>query len=131
MITADQLNTLIAAIVALISVIIAILKNSQANTATATATTATQAVQALVPGTIQSQTPAIVATLPERSWKMSDSTKVWCTFDATPENKASILQQIDAAEAQHQTQYQVIFKGGYYNIEYGLLKGGAGNPSGK
>ena len=41
----------------------------------------------------QSSDPVIVASLPERTWKMSDSTKRWLTFDATPENKAKILAQ--------------------------------------
>ena len=77
---------------------------------------------------VQSSDPAIVATLPERTWKMSDSTKRWLTFDATPENKAKILAQIEAAEHEHKVEYQIVFDGGYYNIEYGLLKGSAGNP---
>ena len=76
----------------------------------------------------ESSNPAIVATLPERTWKMSDSTKRWLTFDATPDNKAKILQQIEAAENEHKVSYQIVFDGGYYNIEYGLLKGSAGNP---
>jgi hypothetical protein len=87
-------------------------------------------VQALTPGTPQSVTPAVVATLPERSWKMNDVTKYWLVFDATPENKTTILQQVDEAEAQHLTHYFIHFNGGYQEIEYGLVKGGAGNPSG-
>jgi hypothetical protein len=76
----------------------------------------------------QSSDPAIVASLPERTWKMSDSTKRWLTFDATEANKATILTQIEAAENEHKVEYQIVFDGGYYNIEYGLLKGSAGNP---
>jgi hypothetical protein len=59
---------------------------------------------------------------------MSDSTKRWLTFDATEANKATILTQIEAAENAHKVEYQIVFDGGYYNIEYGLLKGSAGNP---
>lgn len=76
----------------------------------------------------ESSDPKVIATLPERTWKMTDSTKQWLTFDATPENKASILSQIEAAENEHLVEYQIVFNGGYYNIEYGLLKGAAGNP---
>ena len=78
----------------------------------------------------ESSNPTVVATLPERTWKMSDSTREWLTFDATPENKAKIVSQIEAAENEHKVSYQIVFDGGYYNIEYGLLKGSAGNPSG-
>lgn len=80
--------------------------------------------------TAESSDPKIVAALPERTWKMSDSTKRWLTFDATEENKKKILSQIDAAENEHKVSYQIVFDGGYYDIEYGLLKGSAGNPSG-
>lgn len=124
LITPEMIETLIAAIVALITAILAIIKAQQANIAQ-------NQVKALTPDTPQASTPAIVATLPARSWKMDDSTRRWLTFDASPANLVKINQQIDAAEAQHLTQYQIIFDGGYYNIEYGLLKGGAGNPSGK
>ena len=88
-------------------------------------------VSAFTPGTPEAKDPAIIAKLPERSWKMDSATLDWCLFDATPDNKALILQQINAAEAQRLTHYQVRFQGGFYEIEYGLLKGGAGNPSGK
>ena len=77
----------------------------------------------------ESSDPKIIATLPERTWKMNDSTKQWLTFDATPENKASILFQIEQAENEHLVEYQIVFDGGYYNIEYGLLKGSSGNPN--
>jgi hypothetical protein len=121
MITEIDLSNLIAAIIALISVIIAILKNRE--------TTTTKA--AYTSQSIESATPAIVATLPERSWKMSESTLRYCTFDATPENRELIIEQIKDAEASQLTHYQVHFNGGYYIIDYGLLMGGAGNPSGK
>ena len=55
----------------------------------------------------------------------------WLTFDATPENKAMIIKQIDAAEALNLYTYKVTFIGGYYIIENGQLVSSAGNPSGK
>lgn len=63
--------------------------------------------------------------------KMSDTTRQWLTFDATPENKEKILKQIEAAEAAQLYAYQITFDGGYYNIVGGILNGSAGNPSGK
>jgi len=119
--TVEEIDTIVALLVGLAGAIYAIYQKNKA----------AKTVAAFTPGTVESQTPAIVATLPERSWKMSPSTLEWCVFDATPENRKTIIDQINAAEANHETIYQVHFNGGYYIIEYGLLKGGAGNPSGK
>jgi len=121
MIAEVDLSNLISAIIALIGVIIAILKNREKNMVTA----------AFTSGTIESGTPSVIATLPVRSWQMSESTLRWLTFDATPENKEMIIEQVKDAEMNHETHYQIHFKGGYYIIDYGLLMGGAGNPSGK
>lgn len=121
-------QAIITALVALVMAIIAWWQKQTADQAKATlATTAA----AYTPGTPEASNPAIVAKLPDRSWKMDAQTLDWCLFDATPDNKQLIISQINAAEAQHLTSYQVRFQGGFYIIEYGLLKGGAGNPSGK
>lgn len=106
-------------ILAIVAAIIAYLKVKE----TATAKAAYDVTSA------ESSDPKIIATLPERTWKMTDSTKQWLTFDATTENKASILSQIEGAENEHLVSYQIVFDGGYYNIEYGLLKGSSGNPN--
>ena len=75
--------------------------------------------------------PVVPVPLPGRSYKMTDSVRQWLTFDATPENKEKILARIAEAESQQLDSYRIIFAGGYYDIEYGNLKGSAGNPSGK
>lgn len=116
--TAEQTTQVIAAVIAIAGAVFAWWEARQKTTI----------VQAFTADTPAANTPAVVATLPERSWKMSDSTKRWLTFDATPENKASILEQITKAEADRLTHYFIRFAGGYYEIEYGLLKGSAGNP---
>jgi len=90
-----------------------------------------QIAMAYTPGTVESKTAEVIAKLPERSWKMNEATRQWITFDATPENREIILAQVKDAEAQMLTHYQIHFNGGYYVIDYGLLMGGAGNPSGK
>lgn len=130
MVTIDEptIQAVVEALIALLLAVYAWYKHQQAGAAQA-AIKATEA--AYTPGTPESQDPAVVVTLPVRSWKMDPATLEWCTFDATPENKATIIAQIKEAEDQHLTQYQIHFNGGYYIIEYGLLKGGAGNPSGK
>jgi hypothetical protein len=129
--TPEQIQTLIAAIIALITAIMAILKNNEAKDEKENALVAEAQVAAYNVDSVESMKPEIVATLSERSWKMSDATRRWLTFDATPENYVKINQVIDGAEAAHLVSYQIVYNGGYYNIEYGLLKGGAGNPSGK
>lgn len=115
-----SLESIIAAIVMILSALYAWYQKRNA----------TEIKEAFVSGTPQSASPQIVAKLPERSWKMSESTKRYCTFDASPENRATILKQIDEAEAEMRTHYTIGFEGGYYIIDYGLLMGGAGNPSG-
>ena len=112
------IESLWALIIAVIAAVIAYLEKVKKD----------NAIAAFDVTSTQSSDPVIVASLPERTWKMNDSTKRWLTFDATPENKAKILAQIEAAENQHKVEYQIVFDGGYYNIEYGLLKGSAGNP---
>jgi len=90
-----------------------------------------QVIQAFTVGTPEAKDPAIVAKLPDRSWKMDEGTIRWLTFDASPENKKVILEQIALHESLRETEYIITFAGGYYQIEYGLLKGSSGNPSGK
>ena len=72
--------------------------------------------------------PVAAATAPGTYMKAN---REWLTFDATPENKATILKQIDAAEALNLYTYKITFAGGYYRIENGQLVSSAGNPSGK
>ena len=126
--TPEFIQAFVAGIVAIIAAIAALIQTLKKNEAVAEKATV---VAALTNGSAESKDPVVVATLPERTWKMSESTKQWCTFDASAKNKALILAQIEQAEAEKLTHYQVSFDGGYYIIEFGLLMGGAGNPSGK
>ena len=59
-----------------------------------------------------------------RSWKMSDETKRWVTIGHTPEEQASLLRQIANAENEKKMQYFISVPTAYYEIEYGLVKGG-------
>lgn len=119
MFTPDQINTIIAAIIAIVSAITAYLKNNEVKTT----------VAAMTSGTPESQTPAVIAALPGKTWKMTDSVKHNLTMDATPANAARILAQVDAAETQFKTHYRINYVGGYYIIDYGLLESDMGNPS--
>ena len=64
------------------------------------------------------------ANVPARSWKMNDETKRWVTVGHTPDEQASLLKQIAEAEEQKKYHYFISVPGCFYEIEYGLLKGG-------
>jgi hypothetical protein len=63
-------------------------------------------------------------TVPSRSWKMGDGTKRWIASVHTPDEQASLLRQIAEAEEQKKSSYIISVPGAYYEIEYGLVKGG-------
>jgi hypothetical protein len=62
--------------------------------------------------------------VPARSWKMGDGTKRWLTSDHPADEQASLLKQIAEAEEQKKSSYIISVPGEYYEIEYGLVKGG-------
>jgi hypothetical protein len=62
--------------------------------------------------------------VPTRSWKMSDETRRWVTFNHKPDEQASLLKQIADAEEQRKVSYFISVPGCFYEIEYGLVKGG-------
>jgi len=70
--------------------------------------------------------------VPARSWKMQDDTRKWVLSGHDAANQAALLRQIEEAEGQQLLHYFLAFSdqgGGYYEIEYGLMKGsGAGGP---
>lgn len=63
------------------------------------------------------------ASVPSRSWKMDDATKQWLCAGHSPDEQASLLQQVAGAEAQQKTSYFISVPSGYYEIEFGLIKG--------
>jgi hypothetical protein len=71
-------------------------------------------------------------TVPSRSWKMDDETRRWVLAGHDAINQVALLKQIAEAEAQRLLHYYLTFQdrsGGYYEIEYGLMKGsGIGKP---
>jgi hypothetical protein len=83
--------------------------------------------QAFIPGTVESITPAIVAKLPERSWKMSEGTKHFLTMDCPVDVKNDLLRQVAQAEDAYLTDYEVNFPGGHSHVQYGLVYSGSGN----
>ena len=70
--------------------------------------------------------------VPSRSWKMDDATKAWVLVGHDALNQVGLLNQIEEAEGRRLTHYYLTFQdrgGGFYEIEYGLMKGsGIGQP---
>jgi hypothetical protein len=86
--------------------------------------TATAKVAAYTPGTVESQTPSIIATLPPASYKMSEETRRLVLGQITdPAVIASINDQISKAEAANLADYTISYPTGYYHISYGLWMG--------
>jgi hypothetical protein len=61
--------------------------------------------------------------VPGRSYKMSDSTKRWLTFDHSSIEQESLLRQVAEAEAERLDTYTITVPSAWYDIEYGLIKG--------
>lgn len=66
--------------------------------------------------------PATVQ-IPERAYKMKQSTKDWLIVSETEADKISILKQVEEAEAAGKTEYTIVTSRGYYQIEWGALIG--------
>jgi hypothetical protein len=62
--------------------------------------------------------------VPARSWKMNEETKRWVTVGHSPDEQASLLNQIEEAESQKKYHYFISVPSAFYEIEYGLVKGG-------
>ncbi|MDD5348505.1 MAG: hypothetical protein PHT59_07820 [Candidatus Omnitrophica bacterium] len=117
--TAEQTTQVIAAIIAIVGAFYAWYQTQQKAVV----------VAALTSGTTESQTPAIVAKIPSRTWKMSDETKYNLVRLMSKAEQDSVLKQIADAEAAYQTRYRINFDGGFVTIEYGLIVQMVGNPS--
>ena len=66
------------------------------------------------------QPPAVI---PARTYTMSEETKKWITTGETDADQKSILEQVAAAEVKGLATYKIVYGKGYYDIEYGLIKG--------
>jgi len=127
-----ELTNLIEILITLAAAFIAYLQHRNATTATATATaatTTTSQVLSFFDPTDDTVTSA-PAEIPGRSYKMSDSTKRWLTFDHSPIEQESLLRQVAEAEAEKLDTYTITVPSAWYDIEYGLIKGSGGSGKG-
>jgi hypothetical protein len=120
-----ELTNLIEILITLAAAFIAFMQHRRATAATATATTATETtnkVLAYFDPTDDTVTTA-PSEVPGRSYKMTDSTKRWLTFDHSPIEQESLLRQVTEAEAKRLDTYTITVPSAWYDIEYGLIKG--------
>ena len=108
----------IDAFIALVFALIAIWQGIEASKAKKTTATV---IAALTPGDNTVTTAPDI--LPGRTWKMTDETKRWLTFDHPENEQKMLLDQVSSAELNRLIDYQITFPGGYYNISSGLIAG--------
>ena len=113
-----ELTNLIEILITLIAAVIAYVQHRNAQQAN---TTTAQVLRYFDP-TDDTVTSA-PAGIPGRSYKMSDATKRWLTFDHTPIEQESLLRQVAEAEAERLDTYTITVPSGWYDIEYGLIRG--------
>ena len=114
----QEITSIIEIALTLFAAIIAWLQHRKATTATATAD---EIVRYFDPAD-ETVTEA-PAEIPGRTWKMTDSTKRWLTFDHPLAEQESLLRQVAEAESKRLATYTISVPGGWYDIEYGLIKG--------
>ncbi len=122
-----QLSQIIEMAIALLVAIIAFWQNREKNRAE----TETRNVIAFFDPKDETVTVPPQA-VPARSWKMSDETRRWVLAGHSASAQAELLRQIEEAEGKRLVHYYLTFPdrgGGFYEIEYGLIKGsGVGEP---
>ncbi len=61
---------------------------------------------------------------PTRSYLMSDSVKAFLICGESASDQATMITQVEEAEAAGKIKYTISYSKGYYNIEYGQIRGG-------
>ena len=127
-----ELTNLIEILITLAAAFIAYVQHMRATKATVEtlqAQNTTQQVLSYFDPTDDTVTSA-PSEVPGRSYKMSDSTKRWLTFDHSPVERESLLRQVAEAEAERLDTYTISVPSEWYDIEYGLIKGSGGSGKG-
>lgn len=113
----------ITTIVAAIAGIIAGIKNSEAKKQKQNTEQAEKEKQEVIDffdaENTEVQTPP--ASVPARSWKMSDSVKNFLLAGHSEKEQVEILKQVEEAEAKQLVEYTIHYEGGYYVILYGQI----------
>ena len=120
-----ELTNLIEILITLAAAFIAYVQHMRATKATASANAATATTSQVLSyfdptdDTVTTAPPEV----PGRSFRMTDSTKRWLTFDHSPIEQESLLRQVVEAEAKRLDKYTITVPSAWYDIEYGLIKG--------
>ena len=61
---------------------------------------------------------------PTRSYLMSPEVQEFLLAGESPADQATMMKQIDEAEAAEKVEYTISYSKGYYNIAYGQIQGG-------
>jgi hypothetical protein len=120
-----ELTNLIEILITLAAALIAYIQHRKATTATASANAAaatTSQVLSYFDATDETVTSA-PPEVPGRSFRMTDSTKRWLTFDHSPIEQECLLRQVAEAEAERLDTYTITVPSAWYDVEYGLIKG--------
>ena len=128
-----ELTNLIEILITLAAAFIAYLQHRRATTATANTLPLQQQLPAQVLSYFDPTDDTVTSAPPEvpgRSYKMTDGTKRWLTFDHSPIEQESLLRQVAEAEAQRLDTYTITVPSAWYDIEYGLIKGSGGSGKG-
>jgi hypothetical protein len=121
----QELTNLIEILITLAAALIAYVQHRNATKATAETQQAqltTKQVLSYFDATDDTVTAA-PEMVPGRSWKMTDSTKRWLTFDHSMAEQESLLRQVAEAESERLDRYTIRVPSAWYDIEYGLIKG--------
>ena len=121
----QELTNLIEILITLAAALIAFVQHRNATKATAETQQAhltTQAVLGYFDPTDDTVTTA-PPDIPGRSFRMTDSTKRWLTFDHSPVEQESLLRQVAEAESERLDTSTITVPSAWYDIEYGLIKG--------
>lgn len=115
---ASQFQQILEALVVVAGIVFGLFQDRNAKKATAQTQ---EVVSYYNPG--DDSVTAAPDVIPPRSYKMSDQTKRWLTFDHSPEEQEMLLRQVAEAEAEKLATYTITVPSCWYDIEYGLIKG--------
>jgi len=127
-----ELTNFIQILIALVASGVAIVQHRRATSAIADTQQAQQKTEQVL-SYFDATDDTVTVAPPEvqgRSYRMADSTKRWLTFDHSPVERESLLRQVAEAEAERLDTYTITVPAGWYDIEYGLIKGSGGSGKG-
>ena len=127
-----ELTNFLEILIALIAAGFAYIQHRRATSAIADTQQAQQTIEQVLNFFDQTDDTVTIAppVVQGRSYKMTDETKGWITSDRSPVERESLLRQVAEAEGKRLDTYTITVPAGWYDIEYGLIKGSGGSGKG-